>query len=233
MKHGPVDVDWSLRFDFGGPRRHPILGICLHTTENDPGTPAENVAAYQLRTRTGSYHRLIDDDGRILMENTDDWTTWSTGNAGNDRLLHVAVVARVTRDPADWLRPERARMFGALAEVVAYWSRTHGIPLVVRDAPDLLAARKGLYGHDDTRVWGGTDHTDPGPFPWAELAARAAAINNPTPGDPDMAYTDDDRQRDIEIWDQLRGPSGKGWPQLGDRTLVDAVAVLLERTGGK
>ncbi|HPZ50981.1 MAG TPA: N-acetylmuramoyl-L-alanine amidase [Propionibacteriaceae bacterium] len=27
-----------------------------------------------------------------------------------------------------------------------------------------------------------------------------------------------------EIWDQLRGPNGKGWPQLGGRTIVDSLA---------
>ena len=35
-----------------------------------------------------------------------------------------------------------------------------------------------------------------------------------------------DRQLLEEIWDQLRGPGGKGWPQLGGKTLVDAVAEL-------
>lgn len=30
-----------------------------------------------------------------------------------------------------------------------------------------------------------------------------------------------------DIWDQVRGPEGKGWPQLGGLTLVDAVAKLL------
>lgn len=27
-----------------------------------------------------------------------------------------------------------------------------------------------------------------------------------------------------EVWDQLRGPQGKGWPQLGGRTIVDSLA---------
>lgn len=35
----------------------------------------------------------------------------------------------------------------------------------------------------------------------------------PTPGD-DM-FTDDDRRMLHDIWDQLRGPGGNGWPQLG------------------
>ncbi|MGY2063114.1 hypothetical protein ACW9HQ_50190, partial [Nocardia gipuzkoensis] len=39
-------------------------------------------------------------------------------------------------------------------------------------------------------------------------------------------------QKVIEIWDQLLGPSGQGWPQLGSNgdgrnlTLVDALAKL-------
>ena len=32
-----------------------------------------------------------------------------------------------------------------------------------------------------------------------------------------------------QIWEQLFGPQGKGWPQLGNRTLVDAVADIEKR----
>lgn len=39
-------------------------------------------------------------------------------------------------------------------------------------------------------------------------------------------YTDRELLVDIAV--QLRGPGGKGWPQLGNRTLVDGVAKLLE-----
>ena len=35
-----------------------------------------------------------------------------------------------------------------------------------------------------------------------------------------------------DIWTQLLGPDGKGWPQLGNRTLVDAVAVVLDQLVG-
>jgi hypothetical protein len=33
----------------------------------------------------------------------------------------------------------------------------------------------------------------------------------------------------MQIWQQLLGPDGKGWPQLGGRTLVDAIAELGNR----
>lgn len=41
-----------------------------------------------------------------------------------------------------------------------------------------------------------------------------------------------DRQLLEQVWDQLRGVGGKGWPQLNNMTLVDAVAELLRRTKG-
>lgn len=55
-----------------------------------------------------------------------------------------------------------------------------------------------------------------------------------------MALTDDEQQELLdktrEIWDQLRGPNGEGWPQLGKRpdgtalTPVDALATLTNPT---
>ena len=39
-----IDADWHMKFDMGGPRNGPIQGICIHTTENNFGTPAENIA---------------------------------------------------------------------------------------------------------------------------------------------------------------------------------------------
>ncbi|MDG3013679.1 glycoside hydrolase family 25 protein [Speluncibacter jeojiensis] len=36
-----------------------------------------------------------------------------------------------------------------------------------------------------------------------------------------------------DIWVQLLGPNGRGWPQLGNRTLVDALAVVLTQLTGQ
>ncbi|QRP60668.1 peptidoglycan recognition protein family protein [Corynebacterium minutissimum] len=155
------DIDWSNKFPFGGPRRLPIRGICIHTTESPTGTPAENVAQYQLNSRTGSYHCLVDSKGWILRENTDDWTTWSTGNKGNDILLHLSFVTYASNTREQWLKLERMLRRGAA--VVAYWCKTHNIPAKSVNAHGL----PGITSHDATRVWGGTDHTDPGKnFPW-------------------------------------------------------------------
>lgn len=36
-----------------------------------------------------------------------------------------------------------------------------------------------------------------------------------------------------QIWVQLLGPDGHGWPQLGNRTLVDALAIVLTQLVGE
>jgi len=46
----------------------------------------------------------------------------------------------------------------------------------------------------------------------------------PPPALPPAPNPRTDRVLMEEIWDQLRGPGGRGWPQLGGRTLVDALA---------
>jgi hypothetical protein len=44
--------------------------------------------------------------------------------------------------------------------------------------------------------------------------------NQPPPASPALT----DSQRISEIWDQLRGPGGLGWAQLGGKTIVDSLA---------
>ena len=156
------DVDWSPRFGFGRPRPlSGLRGVCIHTTENSPGTPAENVANYQLTSKSGSYNMLVDTTGKRLRENTDDWQVWASGNKGNDILLHISFVFRAHYSRAQWLAQDK--MLRAGATVVGHWCKKYGFP--VRQVG--VAGLPGITTHDATRAWGGTDHTDPGPnFPW-------------------------------------------------------------------
>lgn len=157
----PKIRDWTARFNFGGPRKtSAIIGVCIHTTENDPGTPAENVANYQVTSQSGSYHVLADRIG-LLVENTDDWTTWSTANKGNEVLLHLSFVFRARYSREQWLAEES--MLRAGAWQVAQWCKRYNFPVKQVDVRNL----PGITTHSATRAWGTTDHTDPGPnFPW-------------------------------------------------------------------
>lgn len=160
-------LDWTQRFTFGKPRpTHHIKNIIIHVTVNTPGTPAENVANYQIDSQSGSYHELTDTTIKHLIENTDDWLTWSTGNWGNNIGLHRSFVMWGTETRAQWLKYDA--MLREAAKRDAEWCRKYNIPPVKLTAADLRAGKKGFTGHLETgQAWGGTDHVDPGTgFPW-------------------------------------------------------------------
>ena len=171
LNNDPIDADWAQRFGFGNPRStNGLQGICIHTTENDLGAPAEGVANYQINTETGSYHVLVDnttnDNVNSIRENTDDWLTWSAGWTGNQIAVHLSFVARAAMSRAQWLSAER--MLNEGADVCAYWVKLYNFPIEKIDAAGLRAGRRGFFGHADvSAAWREVNHTDPGAnFPW-------------------------------------------------------------------
>lgn len=220
------DIDMSQQFGFGGPRSTSgIQRVVIHTTENATGTPAANVANYQIRSKTGSYHYLVDASGKRIRCNTDGWITWSTGNnAGNVQGLNLSFTTYSANTRAQWLAQEK--MLRAGATVVADWCKKHNIPAVK------VTTGRGICGHGDMRAFGGTDHTDPGAnFPWDIFLSYVKQVlsgtTTTTPKGDDMSTQAEKR---IElILDQLAGPEKDkagnykftGWPQLGNRTIVD------------
>jgi len=204
------DTDRSNEFAFGGPRNTAnIVGICIHDTEGVTSAQADdetddNVTTYQCTSRTGSYHVMVGVDGERIRQNTDDWATWSTGNKGNDILLHLCSVGSASQTRDEWLAQDK--MLRAGATVVRYWADKYNIPLRRVDAAHL----PGILGHGDTRVWGGTDHTDPGEnFPFDVLIQYAIDLGtqppvvppNPDTGGPLMALTDAEQR---ELLDNTR-----------------------------
>ncbi|ALA66930.1 peptidoglycan DD-metalloendopeptidase family protein [Corynebacterium lactis] len=171
-----VDIDKHHLITFGRPTPLPKKRIIVHTTENTPGTSSQAILDYQVRSRTGSYHRLVDATGKITLANTDDWQTWSVGNKGNDIALHVSLVAQAKMTRPEWLA--QPKMLEGCARVVAYWARTYDIPLVKLTREELGAGKHGVAGHLEAQVWGNTDHWDPGyHFPYDVVLARAKEIN--------------------------------------------------------
>ncbi|WP_027503253.1 N-acetylmuramoyl-L-alanine amidase [Rhodococcus sp. UNC363MFTsu5.1] len=219
------DIDWAPRFNFGGPRSiGGLLGTCLHTSEGNPNIGAEGLANYQLNSQTGSYHVIVDLTGKRLRENSDDWITWSSGNQGNNLLLHLCFTAR-----ADWTREQwlaQDKMLRAGATVIAHWHKTHNWPIRWVGVNSL----PGVTTHDATRAWGGTDHTDPGPnFPHDVFLNMVRAAMNPTPP------AGGGMNHEQNINEQLTGSKNvgefPGWKQLGNRTVVDALAAIGHKLG--
>lgn len=189
MADNAVDIDLHHLIPFGRPTPLPKKVIIVHTTENVPGTPSRNILDYQVRSRSGSYHRLVDSTGKITLANTDDWQTWSTGNKGNDIALHVSCVAQAKMTREQWLA--QPKMLEGVARVIAHWSKKYQIPLVKLSRAELGAGKHGVAGHLEAQVWGNTTHWDPGyHFPYDVVLKRAAEINAPTKG-PDAPRVED------------------------------------------
>lgn len=171
-----VDIDKHHLISFGRPTPLPKKIIIVHTTENTPGTSSQAILDYQVRSRTGSYHRLVDATGKITLANTDDWQTWSVGNKGNDIALHVSCVAQAKMTREQWLA--QPKMLEGVARVIAHWSKKYGIPLVKLSRQELGAGKHGVAGHLEAQVWGNTTHWDPGyHFPYDVVLKRAKEIN--------------------------------------------------------
>lgn len=186
LNNDPIDADWSQRFGFGNPRStNGLQGICIHTTENDLGAPAEGVANYQINTETGSYHVLVDnttnDNINSIRENTDDWVTWSAGFTGNQIALHLSFVARAAMSRQQWLSAER--MLNEGADACAYWVRKYNFPVEKIDAAGLRAGKRGFFGHADvSAAWREVNHTDPGAnFPWDVFLQKVRDRLTPKP----------------------------------------------------
>ncbi|MFT4296616.1 MAG: N-acetylmuramoyl-L-alanine amidase [Micropruina sp.] len=203
-----------------------IQAACVHDTEGG----YEGAIGWMEAQKNGSYHRLralLGQGAQLVPETKQAWSAMTTGNR---IALHACLegYARWTR--AEWLAKGRDGLEG-LAHDLADWHRRYGIPLIRIGPADLRAGRRGICTHADiSAAFGESDHTDPGSgFPLDLVISRAKEIVAATQGDT-MALTP---EQDIKA--QLTGSpeAGKypGWKQLGDRTLVDAVAAIGAQLG--
>lgn len=212
--------DWTSRFGFGQPRNTSLIrAICIHVTVNAPGTPAENVANYQIQSESGSYHELVDTGANVLIENTDDWLSWSAGPKGNWCALHRSFVMRGTESQAEWRKYDAMLRAGAQRD--AQWAKRYNIPVVKLTPADLRAGKRGFCAHYDISLaWGESDHTDPGAgFPWDYYLQLVREYMNPAPAKKNEGGFSVDAERKIDlILDQLvgwekdaNGPKFTGW----------------------
>lgn len=231
MSQFRADRDILTTADSGPRDPHRCQLIVIHTTENADSTRPDDVATWQRDPANGSsYNLLVGTDGRTVRTNDDNYVPWAAGYTGNLVGLHASAVGRAARSRADWLALP-AQLDG-LARIAADWCNRYGIPARVLTADQVRAGQRGICGHNEvSHAWHEVSHTDPGPgFPYDDLLARIHRINNPPEETDEMTPEQDQIMRDI--WEQLRGPGGKGWPQLGTTvdghalTLVDGIAAV-------
>lgn len=219
----------------------------LHTQEGGGGDDAADNLGKFIRSTESlppkkrvSYHYAISqasDGGVTVVDCVDtDFASWSVLSA-NDRSINLCFAgsrADWTRD--QWLQQEKA------IDVAAYLAvqdcKKYGISTQVVSRP-YSTGTPGISDHFYvTDMLGDGDHTDVGSgFPWDVFIT---AVNKYASGkEPEVTVMVQrlpqdltDRQVLEDIWMQLVGPEGRGWPQLGQNergenlTLVDALAAI-------
>jgi N-acetyl-anhydromuramyl-L-alanine amidase AmpD len=209
----------------------------LHTQEGD-GT-AQSLAAYlQNPNSQVSYHYTVDNGGDVVDVVDTDLESWSVLDA-NPKAINLCFAG----SRAAWSRQEWLDNMSDAIDIAAYLAvqdcLKYGIPTHIISPADLGNGLPGIADHRAVTIGLGIGtHTDVGDgFPWDVFTTAVAKYSGSSPsnGGP-MALTDDEQRELLEktrdIWTQLRGPDGNGWPQLGQNTqgqnltLVDKLATL-------
>lgn len=225
---------WSPNCSSRTPGATPTMFL-IHTQEGDGN--ADSLAKYLANPANQvSYHYTVSkgatDNGVTVVDCVDtDMAAWAVldANVKSINLCFAGSYAAWTR--AQWLTQERA--IDVAAYLIVQDCIKYGIkPVVV--PPPYTAGTPGISDHKYvTDVLKVGTHVDVGPgFPWDVLAAAVAkymgtATVPTTPATPTFTFPSNDVMI-REIWQQLRGPEGKGWDQLGGKSLVDAVAGLVK-----
>lgn len=167
-----------------GIRKGKAIFLYVHTFEGRD-LDAVAMARYQLSPSAGgSYHIVIDVEGKTARENDDEYIPWAAMYTANRNGFHVSLAGRAAFTRQQWLN--RPKQLDKLAQIAAAYERAYGIPVIIRFAPDLIAGRPGLSTHAEaSKAWKESDHTDPGVgFPLDVIVDKVKALKTPPPPPP-------------------------------------------------
>lgn len=222
----------------------------LHTQEG--AGSAQSLAEFLQNPGSGvSYHYTVDNAGTVVDVVDTDRASWSVLDA-NPRAINLCFAG----SRAAWSRTEWLNNMGRAIDIAAYLAvqdcRKYGIPLRVITPDELGRGEPGIADHwAVTAGLGMGSHTDVGDgFPWDVFSAAIAKYSGESNG-ANMALLDEtftnwaghtvsvrDALKYIDLYnglilDQLVGPGAREqggqptrWPALGDRTVVEALAVI-------
>lgn len=245
----PTDFQ-DLTTNDDGVRSGPPRLLVVHTFEGQD-LDVHRMMDYQSgrlpHQRTGSYHVVFDARGVSGRENDNEFIPWAAGWTGNRIALHACLAGKAAFTRAQWL--QRGAQLDGLARWLAFESKAQRIDLArVAGAAAARPSTRGVCGHGDIAAAfpGETDHTDPGPgFPWDHVLREAIRHRDgtgpgpkpPAPPKPTGENTMNPEQAHAlaDVNGQLTGSPKPGefpgWPQLGNRTVVDAIAVIGAKMG--
>jgi hypothetical protein len=190
--------------------------------------------------RSVSSHYTADADSIVQCVRLAD-TAWTVGNRpGNYRGINWELAGYASQTRQQWLDTFSLAMLTRIAEIIRRDMGTYSIPARTLSDAQVKAFTSGITSHWQLgRVFGGTDHTDPGPnFPWDVLLDLLT-------GDDDVAISENDFNALIwrvkAILDNTAtvtgGPTKGEKNQLHDAVADEKVRVIvreeLDKTEGK
>lgn len=234
-------------------RRNPATCqvVVVHTYECPRGDDVEERAAWQDRSRTGSYNILVG-TRRRLRANDDNYIPWAAFPTGNRIGLHLCILAYAAESRNRWL--EYDHQLTLAAEVAADWCTRYNIPPVKLTAAEVRAGKRGICGHGEiSGAFHESDHTDPGPgFPWDVFIQKVRTImaGDTKPEEKEKRFSMQAEKEIGQILNQLVGPGRDkqgdtvygGWDEAsiiknartrkgGGVTLVELAALNREELG--
>ena len=224
------------------PRNGTKVDLFLLHTQEGAGN-ADSLAQFLANPNNQvSYNYTVSqapDGGVTVCDVVDtDMASWSCLSA-NGRSINLCFAGSSVNWSRDqWMQQSKA--IDVAAYIAVQDCKKYGIPLNVL-TPPYNSDPPGISDHRYvTQYLGDGTHVDVGDnFPWDYFNACVAKYNavpsgdkpvQPTPQPPAYQYPSQNEMI-IQIWEQLFGPRGKGWPQLGGKTLVDAVSDIEKRLG--
>lgn len=234
---------WSPSFQ---DRNGTKIDLFLLHTQEGPGN-ADSLAQFLGNPANQvSYHYTVSQDPRdhgvTVCDVVDtDCASWSVLSANNRSINLCFAGSSVNWTTEQWMANSGA--LDAAAWLAVQDAKKYGFPLTVV-GPPYNSGKPGISDHAYvTRVLRDGSHSDVGPnFPWSYFAKKVTEFSGkatpapvppkPAPVAPQPTFTyPPDSQLLQQVWEQLRGPQGQGWPQLGGRTVVDALAEILKKKG--
>lgn len=232
---------WVSSTSFSSRGGTPVDLFLLHTQEGAGN--ADSLARFLANPANQvSYHYTVSQDyndgGVTVCDVVDtDRSSWSVLSA-NQRSINLCFAG----SSVSWTRDQWMKQSKAI-EVAAYLAvqdcLKYKIPLKILNPP-YSSPPPGISDHAYvTKYLKDGSHSDVGPgFPWDyfsqcvfRYAPQPQGTNvPPNPSTPPPFQYPSHDEMIVQIWEQLFGPRGKGWPQLGGKTLVDAVADIEKQT---
>lgn len=181
--------------------------------------------------RSVSSHYTADADSIVQCVRLAD-TAWTVGNrAGNYRGINWELAGYASQTRAQWLDTFSLAMLTRIAEIIRRDLVTYQIPARTLTDQQVWVLRPGITSHAQLgRVFGGTDHTDPGPnFPWDILLGLIEGSDDMTPAQDALLYNASNiiaemaRMKDEA---DVKKPDGSFYPVPLELDLVKAIKQL-------